>query len=58
MRPKALDFEQLVIQNKQELLNDEESITQIELRLENKQEAIVLAERQKNQEKITAGDPI
>ncbi|GLO65834.1 MULTISPECIES: FbpB family small basic protein [Oceanobacillus] len=48
MRPKALDFEQLVNQNKQELLNDEESITQIELRLENKQEAIVLAERQKN----------
>lgn len=56
MRPKALDFEQLVSQNKQELMNDEESITQIELRLENKQEAIVLAERQKNQQKIIAGD--
>ncbi|WP_010649605.1 FbpB family small basic protein [Oceanobacillus massiliensis] len=34
MRPKPLNFEQLVKQNRQELLNDEESITQIELRLE------------------------
>ncbi|MFC4024265.1 FbpB family small basic protein [Oceanobacillus longus] len=45
MRPKSLNFEQLVKQNRQELLNDEESITQIELRLEKKQEAIALAQR-------------
>lgn len=34
MRPKKLNFEQLVKQNKQELLRDEDSIKQIELRIE------------------------
>ena len=34
MRPKKLNFEQLVKQNKQELLRDEDSINQIELRIE------------------------
>jgi len=42
MRPKTLNFEQLVKQNKQELLNDEERITQIEVRLEKRQEAFVM----------------
>lgn len=37
MRPKTLNFEQLVNQNRQELLEDEKRITQIELRLEKKQ---------------------
>jgi len=45
MRPKTLRFEQLVSQNKQELLNDEKSIKQIELRLERKQEALVEQKR-------------
>ncbi|WP_249869937.1 FbpB family small basic protein [Oceanobacillus saliphilus] len=45
MRPKTLNFEQLVKQNRQELLNDEESITQIELRLEKKQEALAKKQR-------------
>ncbi|MFA1818735.1 FbpB family small basic protein [Virgibacillus oceani] len=38
MRPKTLNFEQLVQQNKQELLEDEKSISKIEMRLEKKQE--------------------
>ncbi|WP_156288669.1 FbpB family small basic protein [Oceanobacillus salinisoli] len=41
MRPKPLKFEQLVQQNKQELLEDEKQIAQIELRLEKKQEELV-----------------
>ncbi|MFD1849821.1 FbpB family small basic protein [Oceanobacillus bengalensis] len=36
MRPKALNFEKLVQQNKQELLGDKRRISQIELRLEKK----------------------
>ncbi|GAB3068391.1 FbpB family small basic protein [Virgibacillus ainsalahensis] len=40
MRPKSLNFEQLVQQNKQELLDDEKRINQIELRLKKKQEAL------------------
>ncbi|WP_087974809.1 FbpB family small basic protein [Oceanobacillus rekensis] len=45
MRPKLLNFEQLVNENKQELLNDEESISRIEMRLEKKREAHVLEQR-------------
>ncbi|WP_156288666.1 FbpB family small basic protein [Oceanobacillus salinisoli] len=41
MRPKLLNFEQLVQQNKQELLADEKRIAQIERRLEKKQEESV-----------------
>lgn len=41
MRPKILRFEQLVHQNKQEILNDEKILDQIELRLEKKQQAIM-----------------
>ncbi|GGH72068.1 hypothetical protein GCM10010978_08640 [Compostibacillus humi] len=36
MRPRMLSFEQLVRQNKQELMRDEDTIRKIELRLENK----------------------
>lgn len=50
MRPKTLNFEQLVKQNRQELLNDEESITQIEIRLERKQEAIMKSQQKKDME--------
>ncbi|RDW18406.1 FbpB family small basic protein [Oceanobacillus arenosus] len=41
MRPRALNFDQLVKQNKQELLEDEKKITQIELRLEKKHRDLV-----------------
>lgn len=41
MRPKKLRFEQLVHQNKQEILNDKNKMKQIELRLEKKQQALV-----------------
>lgn len=51
MRPKTLRFEQLVNQNKQELLNDENSISQIELRLEKKQEALVEQKRKESESK-------
>lgn len=50
MRPRALNFEQLVKQNKQDTLNDEERITQIEMRLEKRQEANVKALRNKDLE--------
>lgn len=38
MRPKYQRFEELVKQNKQELLEDEKQLKQIEIRLEKKQE--------------------
>ncbi|WP_174613088.1 FbpB family small basic protein [Virgibacillus ihumii] len=38
MRPKYQRFEELVKQNKQELLEDEKQLKQIELRLEKKRE--------------------
>ncbi|MFZ3579671.1 FbpB family small basic protein [Virgibacillus sp. DJP39] len=37
MRPKTQNFEELVRQYKEELLSDEKELSQIELRLENKQ---------------------
>ncbi|WP_139343309.1 FbpB family small basic protein [Virgibacillus siamensis] len=37
MRPKILNFEQLVNQNREELLEDEERNSQFELRLAKKQ---------------------
>ncbi|WP_373895863.1 FbpB family small basic protein [Virgibacillus natechei] len=37
MRPKSLNFEQLVQQNKRELLDDEKSLSQLEIKLEKKQ---------------------
>lgn len=45
MRPKTLNFEQLVNQNKQELLSDEQRISQIEMRLEKKQTDLVMKKR-------------
>ncbi|MGJ9459848.1 FbpB family small basic protein [Oceanobacillus sp. CF4.6] len=45
MRPRSLNFEQLVNVNRQELLNDKESISKIEMRLEKKQEALALKQR-------------
>ncbi|WP_164217895.1 FbpB family small basic protein [Virgibacillus sp. YIM 98842] len=44
MRPKTLNFEQLVQQNKQELMRDEKSISNIEMRLEKRQEEAALRE--------------
>lgn len=46
MRPKYLNFEQLVNQNRQELLNDENEINEIELRLERRQAELVANKRQ------------
>ncbi|WP_164669204.1 FbpB family small basic protein [Virgibacillus doumboii] len=40
MRPKYQNFEELVKQNKQELLEDEDRLKQLELRLDKKQSAI------------------
>ncbi|WP_404452431.1 FbpB family small basic protein [Virgibacillus necropolis] len=37
MRPKTRNFEDLVNQYKQELLTDEKKLSQIEMRIENKQ---------------------
>lgn len=53
MRPRSLNFEQLVDMNRQELLNDEKSISQIEEKLEKKQEAFLLAYK-KNKDELTA----
>ena len=40
MRPKTLNFEQLVDSNRQELLNDAKRIAQIEEKLEKKHDAL------------------
>lgn len=40
MRAKFQNFEDLVKQNKQELLEDEEELKQLELRLDKKQTAV------------------
>jgi hypothetical protein len=45
MRPKTLTFEQLVNENRQELLEDEKRISQIEIRLEKKQTALTDSKR-------------
>lgn len=47
MRPRSLNFEQLVNQNRQELLEDEKRISQIEIRLEKKQAELTTAKRKK-----------
>ncbi|WP_121639986.1 FbpB family small basic protein [Virgibacillus sp. Bac330] len=47
MRPKTLNFEQLVKRNKQELLEDEHSISRIEKKLESKQIELVEKKRDK-----------
>lgn len=50
MRPKRLSFEQLVNQNIRELLDDENSLDQLEIRLEKKQEAISRKQREQDTE--------
>jgi len=50
MRPKTLRFEQLVRQNKQEILNDEHRMRQIEHRLEKKQEELIEKQRRRESE--------
>ncbi|WP_085992534.1 FbpB family small basic protein [Oceanobacillus senegalensis] len=52
MRPKTLNFEQLVKQNKQELLKDEMSIKQIELRLEKKHNKYLLQKKRSDSDKL------
>lgn len=54
MRRKKLNFEQLVKQNKQELLNDQKSIQQIELRLEKKHKDRLFLNRNESKNKINA----
>lgn len=48
MRPKRMSFEQLVSQNIRELLDDENSINQLEMRLEKRHE--VKAKKQREQD--------
>lgn len=50
MRPKSLNFEQLVEQNKQELLDDDKSIQQIELRLEKKHKELLKSKHKRDQD--------
>ncbi|RKQ37330.1 FbpB family small basic protein [Oceanobacillus halophilus] len=52
MRPKSLNFEQLVKQNKQELLDDESSINQIELRLEKKHKKLLDLHKEDENENV------
>ncbi|AIF43919.1 FbpB family small basic protein [Virgibacillus sp. SK37] len=47
MRPKTLNFEQLVKENKQELLRNEKEVMQLEMRLEANQAAMVEKKRNK-----------
>ncbi|MGY0692213.1 FbpB family small basic protein [Virgibacillus sp. FSP13] len=47
MRPKIQTFEQLVKQNRQELMQDEKSLNQIEKRLEKKQVKLVSAKQKR-----------
>ncbi len=46
MRPKYLNFEQLVNQNRQELLKNKDEMNEIELRIEKKQAELVNIKRQ------------
>lgn len=50
MRPRLQTFEQLVNENKKELLQDEEKLSQIEIRLEKKQES---KQKEKQQKRFT-----
>lgn len=45
MRPKMFNFEQLVQENRQALLEDEKRVKQIEMRLEKKQTDLVSNKR-------------
>ncbi|MCF3944748.1 FbpB family small basic protein [Oceanobacillus alkalisoli] len=48
MRPKRMSFEQLVSQNIRELLDDENSLDQLEMRLEKKHEAKAKKQREQD----------
>ncbi|WP_405100620.1 FbpB family small basic protein [Oceanobacillus sp. FSL H7-0719] len=50
MRPKRLNFEQLVNQNIKDLLDDENSLNQLELRLEKKHEVNSRKQRERHAE--------
>jgi Fur-regulated basic protein B len=52
MRPKTLSFEQLVKQNKQELLEDENSISIIERKLEKRKMELVEKKQAKKEVNI------
>lgn len=47
MRSKLPNYEQLVIENRRALLNDEDRLEEIELRLERRQVKLVEAKRKK-----------
>lgn len=47
MRPKIQTFDELVTQNKEELMQDQKSISQIETRLEKKQTKLVQAKQKR-----------
>lgn len=48
MRPKRMSFEQLVNQNIREMLEDENSIDQLEIRLEKRHEANARKKREQD----------
>lgn len=50
MRIRRMSFEQLVNQNKQEILNDENMINQLEIRLEKKHEVNLRKQREQHTE--------
>ncbi|MCM3739868.1 FbpB family small basic protein [Oceanobacillus luteolus] len=50
MRPKRLSFEQLVNQNIRELLDDENSLNQLEMRIEKRHEALTRKKRDQDAE--------
>ena len=50
MRPRRMTFEQLVNQNIRELLADENSLDQLELRIEKRHEALARKQREKDAE--------
>ncbi|GGN58472.1 MULTISPECIES: FbpB family small basic protein [Oceanobacillus] len=50
MRPKRMSFEQLVSQNIREMLEDENSINQLEMRLEKRHEANARKKREQDAE--------
>ena len=54
MRPKRLNYDQLVDQNIQDILNDENRIDQLELRLEKRHEASSRKYKEQNAELFSA----
>ncbi|MHA6252036.1 FbpB family small basic protein [Oceanobacillus sp. CAU 1775] len=52
MRPKRLNYDQLVDQNIQDILKDENRIDQLEMRLEKRHEASALKHREQTDNKV------